>query len=47
MYHDFIGHTREIKCLAFSPSAKYLASGSTDKTIRVWNAESQKELAIL
>ncbi|KAA1472461.1 WD repeat protein [Dentipellis sp. KUC8613] len=31
------GHEGPISCLAFSPTTNVLASGSWDKTIRVWN----------
>src|SRR5207245_6233748 len=31
------GHSHEIRCLAFSPSERILASGSADNTVRLWN----------
>ena len=31
------GHISSINTLAYSPDGKYLASGSRDKTIRIWN----------
>ncbi|MDQ2800882.1 MAG: WD40 repeat domain-containing protein, partial [Armatimonadota bacterium] len=34
------GHTNIILSLAFSPDGKYLASGSADNTIRLWNVST-------
>ena len=33
--------------MAFSPDGKYLASGSHDNTVKVWNVEAQKEVTTL
>jgi WD40 repeat protein len=46
-YPDFIGHSSSIFSLAFSPDGKYLASGSEDRTVKVWNIDSQKEVTTL
>ncbi|MFN7097943.1 MAG: WD40 repeat domain-containing protein, partial [Gammaproteobacteria bacterium] len=32
-------HTRRVTCLAYSPQGTELASGSDDKTLRLWNLE--------
>ncbi|CAE6428457.1 unnamed protein product [Rhizoctonia solani] len=37
-----IGHTDLITCLAVSPTGSYIASGSYDATIRVWDAKDGK-----
>ncbi|MBE2216645.1 MAG: hypothetical protein IAE90_00485 [Ignavibacteria bacterium] len=34
------GHSGNINCIAFSPDAKKLLSGSSDGTVRVWSAET-------
>jgi hypothetical protein len=42
------GHTAQVHALAFTPDGKLLASGSADKTLRVWDvaaAAEQKSLA--
>ncbi len=46
-YPDFIRHSLEVCSIAFSPDGKYLASGSGDKTVKLWSLESQKEVTTL
>eukprot|EP00291_Cryptomonas_curvata_P012045 CAMPEP_0172202854 /NCGR_PEP_ID=MMETSP1050-20130122/30922_1 /TAXON_ID=233186 /ORGANISM="Cryptomonas curvata, Strain CCAP979/52" /LENGTH=82 /DNA_ID=CAMNT_0012880929 /DNA_START=176 /DNA_END=421 /DNA_ORIENTATION=- len=31
------GHTDNIRCLAFSPDSRFLATGSDDRSVRVWD----------
>jgi WD40 repeat protein len=46
-YCDFLGHKDVVISVAFSPDGKYLASGSKDKRVKLWNVESQKEVNTL
>ena len=38
----FDAHDHQVLCLAFSPNGRTLASGSMDKTIRLWNVERKE-----
>jgi WD40 repeat protein len=45
--HTLRGHTDLVRALAFTPDGKRLASGSYDKSIKVWDLESGGELFTL
>ena len=44
LIHSFSRHTRDVNSVSFSPNSKILASGSGDKTVRLWNVEDGNEL---
>lgn len=41
------GHTERFSAIAFSPDGKWLASGSEDSTVRIWDAGNGKEITTL
>jgi WD40 repeat protein len=43
----FRGHTDAVTSVCFSPDGKRLASGSSDRTVKVWDAETSRELFTL
>ena len=33
----FVGHLSNVDCVAWHPNANYVASGSADRTLRLWD----------
>ncbi len=44
LLHTLRGHENWVWCAAFSPDGKFVVSGSTDATIRVWDLIDGKEV---
>ena len=38
--HTLEGHTYPVTSVAFSPCGRFIASGSADKTVKVWDLET-------
>ena len=45
--HTLKGHNRRVCSVAFSPDGQRIVSGSRDKTLKIWDANSGKELKTL
>ena len=41
VFDPFVGHTDSIWSVAFSHDGKYIASGSDNKTVKVWSVEDR------
>ncbi|MGO9984443.1 MAG: caspase family protein [Rhodomicrobium sp.] len=42
--HSFVGHTKGVESVAFSPDGRYALSGSQDQTLKMWDIASGREL---
>lgn len=42
-----VGHWDTVKCLAFDPKGNFLASGSFDGTVRIWDRGRREAVAVL
>jgi WD40 repeat protein len=44
---DLLGHTHQVECLACSPDGRRLATGSEDRTIKLWDTTTGEEVLTL
>ncbi len=44
MGEPLLGHSSEVFSVAFSPNGKHIVSGSDDKTIRLWDVQTGKQI---
>jgi len=41
------GHSDWVRSVAYSPDGKHIVSGSADNTVKVWDAQTGKEVSVL
>ena len=41
------GHSDWVFSVAYSPDGKHIVSGSKDKTVKVWDSQTGKEVSVL
>jgi WD40 repeat protein len=46
-FHTLTGHDKQVNCVAFSPDGQTLASGSDDRTVRLWQVANGATLRVL
>ena len=44
---DLVGHEGKVLSVDFSPNSQLIASGSEDKSVRVWDANTARELSFM
>ena len=44
---DFLGHKESVNSIALSKDGKYLISGSSDNSIKIWDYENGRKIVTL
>ena len=40
------GHSNKVTSVAYSPDGKHIVSGSDDKTVKIWDSSTGKEVSV-
>jgi WD40 repeat protein len=40
------GHSNKVTSVAYSPDGKHVVSGSDDKTVKIWDSSTGKEVSV-
>ena len=41
------GHSDYVQSVAYSPDGRHIVSGSGDRTVKIWDAQTGKEVSVL
>ena len=41
------GHSEPVLSVAYSPDGKHIVSGSCDRTVKIWDAQSGKKVRVV
>ena len=41
------GHSDSVFSVAYSPDGKHIVSGSGDRTVKIWDAQSEEEVRVV
>ena len=41
------GHSHSVNSVAYSPDGKHIVSGSSDKTLKIWDSSTGEEVSVL
>ena len=41
------GHSGYVRSVSYSPDGKHIVSGSEDKTVKIWDSTTGKEVSVL
>jgi WD40 repeat protein len=47
LLYNLVGHTLHVVCIAFSPDGRRIATGSNDRTVKLWDTATGREVFTL